>query len=194
MFMVKKMKMMIKLGLLLLVLLLPTVIAEVERSEVFILNFNYDNGIITYKDRIIKCGYAPDRLIQPEEEYMAEMISLDDEVLYSFKFKIPLTFNVDMSDPLLKSLSGGMIVLNETDFALIFPYYDDVKSIVIYNPRDYVVAIIPMIDEQFIQRKSSILWISLVLILILISGYLIYKHFKKPKEQSPQWAAPYYRQ
>ena len=120
--------------LLLLILIMPIVIAEAECSKVVITNFNYDNGIITYKGKVIKCGYAPDRKIQPIGGYTAEILSIGNQPLYSFKFQIPLKFNFDLSDPITKSLSGGMLILNETDFALIFPYYDNAKSIIIYNP------------------------------------------------------------
>lgn len=92
-----------KIGLLLLLLILalPVAIAEVECSKALVAKFNYDNGIITYKDKVIKCGYAPDRRIQPEEGYIAEVVSIDDKVLYSFKFEIPLKINLDSSNPLL---------------------------------------------------------------------------------------------
>jgi len=164
-----------KLLLLMFALLLPIVMAE-ECSRVFVVNFNYDNGIVAYKDKVMKCGYAPDRSIQPVEGYTAEMISIDDEVLYSFKFNIPLRFNFDFSDPIMKSLSGGMLILNETDFALIFPYYDKVKSIIIYNPREYEVVTIPLIEEQFIQRRSF--WWVFWIVLLLVVSYIAYRYYR----------------
>lgn len=154
------------------ILLMPIVAA----GRVFVVKFNYDDGLITYKDKVIKYGYAPDRRIQPLEGYRAEMVSIDDNVLYSFKFDIPLRLNVDLSDS-EKALSGGMLILNETDFALVFPYYDRAKSIVIYNPRGYDVLIIPLIEEQFMQQKSS-LWFLVLIVLLLIVGYMIYKHYR----------------
>lgn len=155
--------------------------AEVECSNVFVVKFNYNNGLITYKDRVIKCGYAPDRKLQPEEGYKAEIISVDNEILYSSKFEIPLKVNFDLSDPIVKTLSGGVLILNETDFALIFPYYDKAKSIVVYNPRDYEIVIIPLMEEQFVQKKS-IWWVFILILLVSIAVYLIYSHYsKKPK-------------
>jgi len=168
----------IRLLLLLFILLMPVVFAEVECSKVFVVKFNYDNGIITYRDRVIKCGYAPDRRIQPVEGYRAEIICIDNEVGDSFKFEIPLELNFDLSDPIVKSLSGGILILNETDFALIFPDCEDgAKSIVIYNPRDYEIVKIPLIEEQFIQKKSF-WWLFILIILILTASYIIYKYYK----------------
>ncbi len=170
----------IKCLLLVFVFLIPIVFAEVECSNVFVVKFNYDNGIITYRDKVVKCGYAPDRKIQPVEGYTAEMISVNNDVLHSFKFNVPLKLNIDLSDPIMKSLSGGMLILNETDFALIFPYYDDAKSIIIYNPREYEVVTIPLIEEQFIQEKAS-LWFLVLLFMVLVAAYLIYKKYKTTK-------------
>ncbi len=168
----------INLLVLMLIFLVPFAFAEVECSKVLVAKFNYDNGVIRYGDKVIKCGYAPDRVIQPEEGYRADMLSRDDKVLYSFRFDVPLKINFDLSDPLMKSLSGGMLILNETDFALIFPYYDDAKSIIIYNPRGYEVLPVPLIEEQFIQKRSS-LWFLVLIVLLLTSGYVIYRHYRK---------------
>lgn len=163
---------------LLFILAIPIVIAEVECSKAIVVKFNYDSGLITYKDKMIKCGYAPDRKIQPEEGYRAEIISIDNKPLYSFKFDIPTKINFDLSDPIVKTISGGMLILNETDFALIFPYYDKAKSIIIYNPRDYEIVKIPLIEEQFIQERSF-WWVLMLVILLLVASYLIYAHYKK---------------
>ncbi|MEA2035966.1 MAG: hypothetical protein U9O94_00550 [Nanoarchaeota archaeon] len=159
------------------VFLMPFVLAEVECNEVLVANFNYDNGVLSYKEKITKCGYTPDRNLQPEDGYRADLLSIDNEVLHSFKFDIPLKVNVDFSDPLLKTLAGGLIILNETDFALIFPYFDDAKSIVIYNPRGYEVLSAPLIEEQFMEQKS-LLWLLLLLLLLLVVGYSIYRYYK----------------
>ena len=143
-----------KLILLIIILITPFVFAEVECSKVLIVKFNYDNGLIAYKDKVIKCGYAPDRKIQPEYGYKAEILSVNNEPLYSFKFEIPLNLYLDISDPLVKSLSGGLLILNETDFALIFPYYDTAKSMVIYNEREYNILIVPLTEEIIFNRKE----------------------------------------
>lgn len=168
----------ISLLFILFILAASIVLAEVECNKVFVVKFNYDNGLITYGDKVIKCGYAPDRKLQPEEGYTAEIISEDNQPLYSFKFEIPLRINFDLSDPIVKSLSGGMLILNETDFALIFPYYDKAKSILIYNPRGYKIVTTPLIEEQFVQQRS-LWWVLVLITLLLIAGYKIYTHYRK---------------
>jgi hypothetical protein len=183
---------------LIFVLLIPVVSSSqddgVECSQAVVVNFNYDNGVIKYKDKVIKCGYAPDRALQPGEGYIAEMIDINNEVVYSFKFEVPLKVNFDSVDPLIKSLSGGYIELNETDFALIFPYYDEVKSIVVYNPRKYRILEVPLIEERLFFKRRSFWWV-LVLAVLVIGAYLKYKQIKKKKRDIilQQQRAQYYR-
>lgn len=179
------MKTKLKLLLLLLfILAIPIVTANIECSKVFVVNFNYNEGTIKYKDKVIKCGYAPDRKIQPVEGYKIEMFSIDNRVLYSFKFEVPLDLNFDLSTPVVKSLSGGMLILSETDFALIFPYYDDAKSIIIYNSRDYKLVTIPLIEEQFMQRRTF-WWLLILILVVLIIAYIIYRHFRNVRNFPP---------
>ncbi len=158
-------------------LILPIVSAEVECNKVLIVDFNYNQGIIDYKDKIIKCGYSPDSIIQPEEGYTAQLISIDNELLYSSKFEIPLKLNVDLSNAATKSLSGGIVILNETEFALIFPYCDKARSIVLLNPKKYEILTIPLIEYQLIQKRSF--WWILGLILILFA--FIYRVYRRRK-------------
>src|SRR3989338_10944484 len=87
--------------------LIPSVVALSECNNIYVVKFNYDNGAITYKDKAIKCGYAPDMKIQPAEGYILRILSIDNSTLHSFRFDIPLKMNVDLSDPLLKNLYGG---------------------------------------------------------------------------------------
>jgi len=168
----------LQLWLALVILLVPVVMAEVECSKVFVAKFNYDNGFVTYKERVIKCGYSPDRRDQPKEGYSAQVMSTDNKVLHSFRFEIPLKMFFDVSDPLVKSISGGMMVLNKTDFALIFPYYDEARVIVVYNSRGYEVVRIPLVEEQFIEKRS-VLWFLLLVVLLFAAAYMIYRHYRK---------------
>lgn len=176
-----------KLLLLIILLLIPAVIAEIECSKVYVVKFNYNNGLITYKDKVIKCGYAPDNKIQPEEGYRADIISEDNNLLYSFKFEIPLRISFDLTDPVLKTMSGGMLILNETDFALVFPYYDNAGNIIIYNPREYKILSVPLAEEHFVQAKP--LWLFLILLLLMLAVlFLIHihnRHRKNKPEHKP---------
>jgi hypothetical protein len=161
-----------------IILLLIICIAFADCDRVIIVNFNYDNQLITYKGQAAKCGFYPDRRLQPSSGYRAEMVG-EEGVQYSFRFDIPLKLYVDASDPSTKELSGGIILLNQTDFALIFPYLD-AKEIVIYNPRGYEVERVPLEAELFAKEKGAY-WIILFFILLALAIYLVFRHYRPAK-------------
>ena len=98
-------------------------------DKVYILDLKYDKGSITLVNQTIQYGFYPDRIIQPEEGYKCEVIAKDGSLLYSFSFDAPLKENVDVSVPEKEELTGGLIVYDKQNFALVIPYFDDAKEI-----------------------------------------------------------------
>ena len=174
--MIKKNK---KIKLLWPILLLILInIAIAQTNKVFILNLNYDNGEISLRDKIVKVGYPPDRKIQPEVGYRIDIISRDDTMLYSFKFEIPLDVYVDATSPNnSREITGGLIKLNETDFALTMPYFKDAKEINIYDKENKELLRVDV--EEKVKRRNKLWFIILVFIVILVLIYFILKKRKK---------------
>lgn len=137
-----------------------------QTDKVLILNFHYKNGVLGIKNKLIKYGFYPDRKIQPKEGYKLEIWSSENKILYTFKFQLPTKIYVDHSKN--DTLEGGIIVLNETDFALILPYFDNAKVIKIYNPRGYKIITYALWTEKLSPKKLSYLLFSLFLLLILL--------------------------
>ena len=161
-----------KIILLILMLLLVSVV-KAQESKVVVLNFHYKDGFITFKEKTTKLGYHPDRNFQPEG-YGAEVVSATGEKLYSFRFKLPLDVFIDYADGL--ELKGGVIKLNETDFSLIVPYFEEAQEINFYNERDYKVATLDISRERFAPRKG-LFFVFIVAGLIIVG--LIYIIIKK---------------
>ena len=90
-----------------LLMILPITIA-LESTKVYIIDLSYKDGELIINDKIIKYGYAPDRALQPLEGYRAEIISFDNNILYTFKFKIPLSEYTDLSNNITNELYGGL--------------------------------------------------------------------------------------
>lgn len=110
-------------------------LAAAQESKIYTLSLSYDKGdIVLTKDITVLPGYAPDRKIQPETGYKTEVLSLKDEVLYSFKFEAPNRICTDKIDPVTKKLSGGCSDADKADFAIILPYFENGKLINIYDP------------------------------------------------------------
>ena len=119
--------------IILMVLILAGSVSAIGR--IFVVSLNYNKSGISENEKMIKFGYYPDRKIQPEDGYIAELISDTNEILYSFRFEVPLKIYLDSSDEITKDISGGYILLDNVDFALVMPYFDNAKEIRIYRPE-----------------------------------------------------------
>ncbi len=109
-----------------------TVVVE---DKIIMLELNYDTGSFSVLDKYKKSGFAPDRRIQPEEGYKAKVVSETEKTLYAFTFDVPniLQYDIPGVDGIL---SGGFIELDETDFTLVTPYFENVAWVNIYYPDD----------------------------------------------------------
>ena len=121
------------IGIALLILLSNMILATENRT--YELKLNYDRGIITFKDVIVKPSLAEEKA-QPETGYKLELVSFTNEVLDSFKFEIPLTLFIDGIDPKTERLTGGTTQMNKTDFSLRIPYFKNGKTINLYNQNN----------------------------------------------------------
>jgi len=128
-----------------------TLVVMAQETDVLVINFHYDNGIITLNDKTIMLGYYPDRNFQPEFGHRLEILSETNAKLYSF------------------------IRLNETDFSLIVPYFDNAKEINIYNERNYKVAAFIIKEEQFAPQNAAPWYVVIAFILVIIIYFLIKK-------------------
>jgi len=158
-------------------LILAGIVIAAE-GNTLLLNLHYDNGNITLLDQKVKYGFYPDRRYQPPFGYKAEIIGIDNSILYDFNFKVPIELYVDGTDS-SGNISGGKILLNNTDFALIMPYYKEMKEVRLYNQDEEQVA-----EFNFREKAPITIYIigviSLILILILITAVL----FKRRKPNS----------
>ncbi len=168
--------------LIMLLMILPIVFA-LESTKVYIVDLSYRDGELIINDKIIKYGYAPDRKLQPLEGYKAEIISLGHDVLYSFKFEIPLKEYVDVSDNVTQQISGGLIKLSENDFALILPYYDNAKEIVFYDEDNEEIASVHVEEEEKEEEQHNYwIWV-LEFLILLVLVILFVRHKMKEKRE-----------
>ncbi len=126
----------IKLALLSALMLLSSTIlvrnVDASEEKVYILSLNYVKGDLFLDNVLVKLGYSPDRKIQPDTGYMAEVISFKGNTSHFFKFGVP---NVMASDsfPPDGEPTGGINHLDKVDFALVIPYSGNGKAINIYD-------------------------------------------------------------
>jgi len=142
---------------------------------VYVLNLHYEDNEITLIGKKVDYGNSPDRLIQPEVGFRAELLDGNDDKIESFRFLAPNEEFVDYSED--GKLHGGMIILDSTDFALVVPYSEDLKEIKFYNKENVMVSSLIVEDEKLGPIPTYGYLIGLVLLLVIIS--VVWKNKKK---------------
>jgi len=162
------------LFLLIILLLIGVVVAE--SNKVLIINVHYEDEKLRITDRLVKPGNYPDRNVQPEYGHTLEILSEAGAVLYNIKFNVPNKLFVDNVNP-GGSLSGGLTILSETDFAMILPHFDDAEQVVIYNEDGFEIASV-YLKERFGPVAKGFGWFGLIL-LILGLGFLAFLYIQR---------------
>ena len=146
-------------------------LVNAEEDKVFILNANYNNGEVKINDVTIKNGFAPDRKIPFESNYKINIHSKEKGILYTKKIEIPLFIYVDVI--VNKEIKGNLIKLNQTDFALILPYYDEAGKISILEDDKEVASynlypILSFKNKKFVYSLTGILAVLTILVFLVI--------------------------
>ncbi len=145
-------------------------------DRIMILNLHYSNGEISVIDQAEQYGYYPDRKLQPDSGYRAEIISTEDNILYSFNFEVPLRHFTDVE--IENKTQGGLVLMDETDFALIIPLYDNAKEINFYNDKGENILVVNTAKKTG-PGKAIIIIVS---VFIALAVYIILKFsIKKSK-------------
>jgi len=124
------------LGLLIVSLAVLPLISQAAASDKFLrriysLTIDFDKTGYAAREVSLVNGKAPDRATQPQTGFRCEVVSANDEILYSFLFNLP---DVLCSDSFLKTgNTGGCAKKDEGSFTLVIPYYSTGRNINIYD-------------------------------------------------------------
>lgn len=160
-----------KLTLLLIIILLAS---NVYAQKITVIKLHYDNGDINLLNKTVKFGYYPDRRYQPDSGYRLQLVSKQNEILDDFYFKPPNVLFIDGT--VNGELSGGMIILNDEEFALTLPYYGTEKTIKIYSPEE------ELINEFDIEEDTSQLryfYVGFITVAVILALFMIFRKHKK---------------
>jgi hypothetical protein len=115
-----------------MILLLGLSLAEAQdKTHVYILDINYNNGTLSTLKVFSDYRFAPD-MIEPEKGYRAVIISSDKKVLYSAKFDIQLYIFTE----------SGMIKRDNVNFTLILPYFENGETMQIYDQNNTLALLV----------------------------------------------------
>jgi len=114
-----------------LILGLSVVHAQSHENKVYLIDLNYDAGVLSLNDVVTKAGFPPETPSQSTQAWRIDLISFQDQVLYSSTFDIP---NVLLQVPPLEGepAGGGPIILENLNFSIIVPYYPNGRDVNIF--------------------------------------------------------------
>lgn len=126
-----------------LLLVLPFVAAQMEK--VYVIDLTYDKGEVTLRNILVTQAFyqqAP----EPEDGYLLELVSFNNEVLYRQRFVFPLEIAAGPRPEWFDEKGNqiyfpteeesGHLVLEKAEVQLIIPYFSGGKTIRIFDPAD----------------------------------------------------------
>ncbi len=106
------------------------------QAESYLLSVDYNKDNYTVQGITLIKAQAPDQNSQVEKGFRCEIVSVNDEILYSLNFGAP---NIQCSDTFGKEASGGCTAKESGEFSLQLPYFKTAKLISIYDQNDKMV-------------------------------------------------------
>ena len=155
-------------------------------STIRILGFNYEQiegkpSMVITSDTT-KLGYYPDYYFQPEKGYNLQIQDELSQELFSLKFKSPdLIFYDEFKDT---NITGGLVLINQTDFALTLPTFQNEDKIVILDEDNSEVLSYVLPKEKQEQTTNYLQywkWVFLICALTII--FLLARKINKKRIQ-----------
>ena len=112
--------------------LLPLLVVA-SFGKVYVLNLEYSYGKISVDNVYVKPGNISTE-IEQTGDYKYELVSFKDEILYTSRFDIETSFMVP--PPLGSRGPSQKVELKELSFTLVVPYFENGKTINIYDPEN----------------------------------------------------------
>lgn len=127
--------------------------AYAAEQQVFVLNLRYDGSTITFEDITVTEGIL--NKIPNRGNFKLDIISFDDEVIYSQNFDLGLVrqklpnpewFDDEGRQIYIPTEDETIIKLDETTKELVVPYFQNAKQIIIFNEENEKVLEIPVLQ------------------------------------------------
>ena len=101
-------------------------------QESYVLDINYNKGQLKSQEVYLSPAQSPDRKAIAKIDYVAKIVSLEGKEIYAFKFEMPrLLYPAPPRSP--NETTYSPIVLDNINQTLIAPYFENAKSVEIYN-------------------------------------------------------------
>jgi hypothetical protein len=177
-------------------LLLQTGIALAATDVVYSIQIKYSSGQLSLDKVGLVEGTAPDRTVQPEDGYLVKVVTSTNQVLYSFKFNIPITvsggappkewFNETTGEQIIFPTNETVPQITKTTFNLIVPYFSNANSVDIYDPTGKLALSVDV--SKFVSPSGLPSEIIIIAVIVIAAGAGIFffrkKLFKKQKKRN----------
>ena len=125
----------IYLLIVLIVLLIILANAAIVENDYVLVELKYENGIFSLINKGLEKGSYPNPAHNSGKEYNINLLSDDKSVLYTLDFDPTLLFTDGTKN---NEIYGGIIVLNETNFVLTIPSYEEGEKVEILKDNEKV--------------------------------------------------------
>lgn len=115
----------------LIIFLAVNVSAQTENYKYYDLNLSWENGNFSLNSLNIE--FSGNELSSQFGNHSTDVLDYQENVLNTASFEVPNTILYDNVDENGTIVGGGTLELNETDFAVYVPYYENASEIVIYD-------------------------------------------------------------
>lgn len=117
----------------------------------YTLDLTYDKGNLRDRQVYVSPEQSPDRKALSKTDYVAKIISFDNKSLYVFKFDMPrLLFPAPPRFP--NETTYSPVVQDTFDHTLMAPYFENAKSIEVYNLQNQKVL---TVDVSYLAKTCG---------------------------------------
>jgi len=140
-----------KIMIIILFVLLLTVLVLAQPEHYYKIDLNYVNGDIFLSS--IKIIVSQEEVVYLDGSNVIKLVSFNNKVIDEINFGFPLFLRYDNYDK-EKGIfvEGGNTILNETNYTIYIPYYDNAQEIVIYG--QYLSNNLTIDVSQFAKEKA----------------------------------------
>jgi hypothetical protein len=152
---------------------------------VYSITLKYDGTSLTKEKVQLIEGSAPERVDQPESGYTLKVIDVNSNILYSFKFLIETN---PLTEPPANIFDekGNQIAIPEstsniqtTEIALVIPYFENAKSMNIFDPNDKLLLSIDISKYSKSEPDDSFIIVAVIVIAGVATIILFMKNRSK---------------
>jgi len=163
-----------------------SIIVFATPSTVRVINFHYENingkEIVAVTNSGTVLGYYPDYNFQPDHGYMLKIVDNSNNALFSVKMPPPSEIYVHEYNG--KNITGGLVILNQTDFSMVLPTFQNESKIVILNSNNQNVMDYT-IPEQKTQEsgKTSVPFGLIIAFVLILAVFVLASRLRKKKKE-----------